>query len=51
MKILAAKILAWNGRSFLALDFQIAPTEESLGLVIREYVSAMDLRLVYWCKL
>jgi hypothetical protein len=51
MKIDKAKIEVWTGRSFLVLDFQQAPTEESLGAVIREYVEAMGLRLVYWCKL
>lgn len=50
MEILAAKILAWNGHAFLQLDFRIALTEDSLGSVIREYVAAMELRLIYWCK-
>lgn len=51
MKLLIAKILVWNGREFLMLPFQQAQTQESLGSVIREYVAAMGLRLVYWCKL
>ncbi|NJM68157.1 MAG: hypothetical protein HC851_22045 [Acaryochloris sp. RU_4_1] len=50
MAIHMAKIEVWNGRTFLLLDFRQAPTEESLGSVIREYVAAMGLRLVYWCK-
>jgi hypothetical protein len=50
MKIDKAQVEVWNGRSFLLLDFHQAPTDESLGAVIREYVAAMGLRLVYWCK-
>lgn len=51
MKFHIAKILAWDGRSFQAIDFKQAETQESLGAVIREYVAAMGLRLVYWCKM
>ena len=50
MKIHAAKIEVWNGRSFQVIDFQQAQTQESLGAVIREYVGVMGLRLVYWCR-
>ena len=50
MKIHAAKIEVWNGRTFQLIDFHQAETQESLGAVIREYVAAMGLRLVYWCK-
>lgn len=50
MKIHFAKIEVWNGRSFQLIDFEQAQTQESLGAVIREYVAAMDLRLVYWSK-
>lgn len=50
MKIHIAKIEVWNGRTFQLIDFQQAQTQESLGSVIREYVTAMDLKLVYWCK-
>ncbi|UJB73133.1 hypothetical protein HRE53_30970 (plasmid) [Acaryochloris sp. 'Moss Beach'] len=50
MKIHLAKILVWNGLNFQIIDFKQAQTQESLGSVIREYVAAMDLRLVYWCK-
>ncbi|QUY45783.1 hypothetical protein [Acaryochloris marina] len=50
MKIHIAKIEVWNGRTFQLIDFQQAQTQESLGSVIREYVAAMDLKLVYWCK-
>ncbi|KAI9129393.1 hypothetical protein [Acaryochloris sp. CCMEE 5410] len=50
MKIHIAKIEVWNGRSFQLIDFHQAQTQESLGAVIREYVAAVGLRLVYWCK-
>ena len=48
MKIHVAKIEVWNGRSFQLIDFQQAQTQESLGSVIREYVAAMGLKLIYW---
>ena len=51
MKYHHAQILVWDGRSCQVIDFQMAQTQESLGAVIREYVAAMGLRLVYWCKL
>lgn len=47
MKIHVAKIEVWNGRTFQLIDFQQAQTQESLRSVIREYVAAMDLWLVY----
>lgn len=51
MKLLVAKVLVWNGRSFMMInDFKQADNGESLGSVIREYVAAKDLRLVYWVK-
>ena len=50
MKYHIAKIEVWDGRTFQILDFQMAQTQESLGSVIREYVAAHKLRLVYWCK-
>ena len=50
MKFHIAKIEVWNGRSFQVIDFQQAQTQESLGAVIREYVAAMGLKLVYWCR-
>ena len=51
MKFHVAKILVWDGRSFQMLPFKQAETQESLGAVIREYVGAMGLRLVYWSKM
>ncbi|ABW33168.1 hypothetical protein [Acaryochloris marina] len=50
MKMYIANILVWNGREFMMLPFQQAQTQENLGVVIREYVAAMGLRLVYWSK-
>lgn len=50
MKIHVAKIEVWNGRSFQLINFKQVQTQESLGAVIREYVAAMGLRLVYWAK-
>lgn len=50
MKLQIAKIMVWNGRTFQLIDFHQAQTQDSLGAVIREYVAAMDLRLVYWCR-
>ncbi|UJB72749.1 hypothetical protein HRE53_29485 (plasmid) [Acaryochloris sp. 'Moss Beach'] len=50
MKMYVAKIEVWNGRTFQLIDFQQAQTQESLGSVIREYVAAMGLSLVYWSK-
>ncbi len=50
MKIHVAKIEVWNGHTFQLIDSQQAQTQKSLGAVIREYVAAMDLKLVYWCK-
>lgn len=50
MKMYVAKILVWNGRSFEMLPFQQVPTQESLGSVIREYVGALGVRLVYWSR-
>ncbi|ABW31517.1 hypothetical protein [Acaryochloris marina] len=51
MNIYVAQIEVWNGRTFQVIDFQMADNGESLGTVIREYVAAIGLRLVYWCKL
>ena len=50
MNLYVAQIEVWNGRSFQVIDFKQAPTQESLGSIIREYVAGMDLRLVYWSK-
>ncbi|ABW32318.1 hypothetical protein [Acaryochloris marina] len=50
MKFHVAKLLVWNGRSFLMVDIQMTQTQESLGSVIREYVASMGVQLVYWCK-
>ncbi|NJM68689.1 MAG: hypothetical protein HC851_25020 [Acaryochloris sp. RU_4_1] len=50
MKIYKAKIQVWTGREFLVLDFPMADNGQSLGSVIREYVSAMECRLIYWCR-
>ncbi|WP_261891675.1 hypothetical protein [Acaryochloris marina] len=50
MTIHVAKILVWNGLNFQLIDFKQAQTQESLGLVIRGYVAAMGLRLVYWSR-
>lgn len=50
MKFHIAKLLVWNGRSFVTVDIQMAQTQESLGSVIREYVGEMGVRLVYWRK-
>ncbi|MGR3280734.1 hypothetical protein ACSYAD_37390 [Acaryochloris marina NIES-2412] len=50
MKMYVAKIEVWNGRTFQVIDLQMAQTQENLGAVIREYVAAMGLRLMYWSK-
>lgn len=51
MNIYVAQIEVWNGRTFQVIDFQMADSGENFGTVIREYVAAMGVRLIYWCKL